>query len=30
MFIAPSEGIASDSAERKPVLHQGKSAVLVR
>jgi hypothetical protein len=29
MFIALIEGIASDNAEGKPVLHQGKSAVLV-
>lgn len=29
MFIAFIEGIASDNAEGKPVLHQGKSAVLV-
>jgi hypothetical protein len=29
MFLVFIEGIASDNAEGKPVLHQGKSAVLV-
>lgn len=29
MFIALIEGIAADNADDKPVLHQGKSAVLV-